>query len=601
MAFQFSDVVIPFKAKVDDVIKGIASIKTSFEDLGKTVKKIEDFINGPVNKAGNNINALSFRMLRMLDRLSLLVVMSRNVKGALDGIFGASSLVSKGFESVSEGLMIFTSLAMTAKSNMQLLAFGAVGLAAAAILFAHQWGQAQKQFAESIDKVTLNGIKMQRTIDSFSESMKDLSKSASVFGDTWGELAANRLSTSRSAFESNTKQIRDLEEALVKLRLAAEKKREEEGLDEARRTLQTRRENAIRQNEIARNNPWIPTVPIPSMPQASRELNLLEEEAEQTARTIRALQAQVRDIERDASMLVLAEQTQKYTTQLRELQRALAEITTLNPKLEELAQNFQFFADFGVDVTEQQRIQGAKQRLDMTREILSGVILENAGASQLEAALQEKKRAGLTDDFENAELKRLLEGRTQRGVNQSDAVKAVQDAGDALMKAEAPQKFTKAFTVPFTAAIGDAVINGIMQGKKGAEILSDTLSNLLQNGLNEAMKQFQQGMIDVFKNIAGAGGELLGSALTMVVGVVAGVLGRKAQSNDTFERVKNQIESTQAVRGIVAGPTNVAIAAVGENLKRALSGVEARLDIMIQLMVRGNQGMIPFAGSVATP
>ncbi len=599
MAFSFDPVNIPFKATVDAAIKGINTLKEAMMGLGKTMTTVEKAINGEaVDKFGNSLKALDFRMMRAIERLSLMAVMSRNLKLVFDQLFGATSLASKAFESVAEGLMIFTSLSLLAKDNMGLLAAGFVGLAVAIIAFTTAWVQARIKATDASTETTL---KMQRTIDAMKDSLQDATAAGKAFGDTFGEMASTKLQLSRAAFENNFKQIRDLKAEMEKLTAVVNDLENKQGLTpaEVRRKL-LEAEEAVKYNNMVRGTPFTPLKDVPSV-EPTKELEEARNQVGAYTRALEALAKQQNDIVKDAAILKMADQLEQYSTKLKDLNFRLKEILVLNPELEALAGNFQAFADFGVDMTEQQRIDNAVALLRVRKEILTTTLLQNAADAELEAALTIKKRAGLTDDAENATLKRLLEGRTQRGVNKSDATQNVADAMRQLQEAEAPQKFTKAFTVPFTNAIGDAMINGILQGKKGAEILADTLQNLLSNGLNEAMKNFQQGMIDVFKSIAGAGGELLGSALTMVVGVVAGVLGKKASSTDNFERIKSQIESTQAVRGIVAGPTNVAIAAVGENLKRALGGVEQRLDIMIQLMVRGNQAALPFAGSVATP
>lgn len=604
MPFQFSDVLIPFKSSVDAAIKGINTLKTTMLDLGKTVAKVETAINGKeVDKFGNSLKVLDFRTMRAIDRLSLLVVMSRNVRTALDETFGAASLVSKGFESAAEGVMVFTSFAMLARDNMGLLAAGLAGVATAIFLFVSSWVQANIKANDASTDMT---TKMDRVISEMGENIKDATAAGKAFGDTFGELASRKLAMARSEFEGNFKEVRKLKDELVKLNTEVSKLEAKEGLDSAS-LLRIKNERAAYNDKkyyggLNPNNPWIPNIAPPSAPEPSTALTSARQQVESMNRALEAFQKRQQDLLRDASILKLADQTEQYSTKLKGLNEQLAELNTLGPTMEELAQNFQAFADFGIDTTEQQKIANATQLLRIKEQILKTTILQNDADLRLQLAMEEKKRAGLLlDPEEQLRLEQLQTGQSQRSMNQENAVKGTQDALAKLVAAEAPGKFTKSFTVPFTNAVGDAVINGILQGQKGAEILANTLSNLLGNGLNEAMKQFQQGMIDVFKSIAGAGGELLGSALTMVVGVVAGVLGKKASSTDNFERIKSQIESTQAVRGVVAGPTNVAIAAVGENLKRALAGVEARLDVMIQLMVRGNQGLLPYAGSVATP
>lgn len=174
------------------------------------------------------------------------------------------------------------------------------------------------------------------------------------------------------------------------------------------------------------------------------------------------------------------------------------------------------------------------------------------------------------------------------------------------------QDFADAFSIPVSQAIGDAVYSGILRGADAMEIVADIGKGLFSNFLRQAIDGFQVGMVKAFDAIAGAGGAALGGLFSALVGIAGFFLAESQRKDDqeTFADVDTGIESSQAVRGIVSGPTNVAIAAVGENLERALSPTRAVLvEMLLELQkIRVNTGGFgagggnaPFAGSVATP
>ena len=79
---------------------------------------------------------------------------------------------------------------------------------------------------------------------------------------------------------------------------------------------------------------------------------------------------------------------------------------------------------------------------------------------------------------------------------------------------------------------------------------------------------------DLFKGLGGGVGSALMSALA-----IGGFFLTRGKSKSTYEVEKfaEEVQSSEAVRGVVAGPTNVAISKVGESLKFALATTEVLL------------------------
>ena len=58
------------------------------------------------------------------------------------------------------------------------------------------------------------------------------------------------------------------------------------------------------------------------------------------------------------------------------------------------------------------------------------------------------------------------------------------------------------------------------------------------------------------------------------------------ESDSSFGNVHSAINSSEQTRGLIAGPANIAIATVGENLQRAMAPLVARLDIAITVLTK---------------
>lgn len=152
-----------------------------------------------------------------------------------------------------------------------------------------------------------------------------------------------------------------------------------------------------------------------------------------------------------------------------------------------------------------------------------------------------------------------------------------------------------------------------VEGKSKIEALSNFAGKLADQFMGNTIEKLQSGLskgIAAAFNNPAVGGAVadLASALIGIGATVVSIITKKKSSNKSFNDVGGRIESTQALRGIVAGPSNIAIAQVAENIGRALVPTNNILtDILstLRLMGRGGSGGsgfggFGFAGSVAT-
>lgn len=212
-------------------------------------------------------------------------------------------------------------------------------------------------------------------------------------------------------------------------------------------------------------------------------------------------------------------------------------------------------------------------------------------AQQLQAALRVLLQ--IQEDFrrEGIEIPIRLRARIQDIADQLDPGRPE------FTKAQL--EFQAAFAQPLAENLGQALFDGILEGKKAIEILGDFAENVFSDSLSRAIGSFQEGMSNVLTQIAGSAGGVIGNILTGIAGVAAGIfLNRRGESTNTFSEVQSRIESTQAVRGVVAGPTSIPIASVGSNLERAFVPVNERLDAMIEHLrnISANTSQAPAAG-----
>lgn len=114
-------------------------------------------------------------------------------------------------------------------------------------------------------------------------------------------------------------------------------------------------------------------------------------------------------------------------------------------------------------------------------------------------------------------------------------------------------------------ASANALINGFQQS-------FDSLQGLLEEAFVSAGDALQEILPDAIKGIGPVLGDVLSGAIQFVaLQALSALLGGGGNEQRTSTgNVQSAVTSTQAVRGIVAGPTEVAIANVGRNIAEAV-------------------------------
>jgi len=158
------------------------------------------------------------------------------------------------------------------------------------------------------------------------------------------------------------------------------------------------------------------------------------------------------------------------------------------------------------------------------------------------------------------------------------------------------------------ADLAEGIFTGIADGFEAGEKFGRSFQKSLASGLRreldkafskaaeslgKALEQFVGGF---FKNgfpplLSGAVSAILGG-----IGIVLSALEQRTES--TIEDFENQVQSSEALRGVVVGPTSLPIATIGDSLKESLRGVETRLD-RILAAIQSGRGVV--RSTEATP
>jgi hypothetical protein len=147
----------------------------------------------------------------------------------------------------------------------------------------------------------------------------------------------------------------------------------------------------------------------------------------------------------------------------------------------------------------------------------------------------------------------------------------------------------------FAGAVASGLYDGIMSGAKPMETLAGIGRNLFANAFNDAVASFQKGMTEAL-NALGPG---VGQLLTGLAGVAGFIASRhsKDKAQQSFAHVRSNIESTQAVRGVVAGPASVSVRQVEMEITRGLEPVRQLLQAQLQVQLQIARNTRAGAGS----
>ncbi len=137
--------------------------------------------------------------------------------------------------------------------------------------------------------------------------------------------------------------------------------------------------------------------------------------------------------------------------------------------------------------------------------------------------------------------------------------------------------------------VGRALVTAFRKGESISKQWSNVAAQFFEDAMNKAIKSLSASLTGalskLFESAAGAGAA--GSIATGLLGIGGLIFNSiKSKSSSTIEDFSSAINSSEAVRGVVAGPTNVAISKIGESLKQAMRTTEILLE-RIAISVEG--------------
>lgn len=168
-------------------------------------------------------------------------------------------------------------------------------------------------------------------------------------------------------------------------------------------------------------------------------------------------------------------------------------------------------------------------------------------------------------------------------------------------------------------ALRDNVTQGLSQGimaafnatEKRGKAFADAVGNALSSNLNTTLKEsfddlisgLTDGIVDILKEVEIGSGEMLNKIANAVIGIIGLFIKTKNDTNVTEVSEDDIQASSSAVRGVIAGPQNIAIAEIGDSIAEANRGTESLLGDILDVLedIRGNNltsGGIGAAGTI---
>ena len=179
-----------------------------------------------------------------------------------------------------------------------------------------------------------------------------------------------------------------------------------------------------------------------------------------------------------------------------------------------------------------------------------------------------------------------------RDKNDADALKSAIQVKDRLMQLIGAISFGQLTKEVFTAVatgLTDAFARGEKISKAWAQIVSDIFRTQMSKAIERIGQSLEAALSALFAQLgAGSGIGAIGGGLVAIGAMILSNL--NARKTSTVEDFSDAINSSEAIRGVVAGPTNIAISKIGEQLKTALFTTEMLLERIARGVEFGGTG-----------
>lgn len=595
--FQAGSIVAELRANIAQFEAGINAATKKLDEFEKSTGGVASGVNTAGTAIATTFTEMdrgSIKVTQKLAHFTQKLVSVQFALGSLSTLAGASSEKTQhAVESVTGGLGVFAAT-ISVMPNQAGLIIGAIAGIGTALI-----GLTQKS-KEAAQKIAA-----------------DLETARAEFNKTWDELRALVKAPELTA-QANTIMARlfpptavesaNLAVDNMKARVADLIKVAQEAPDQLS-NLQDRLNRAV---QTARLNPG---------DENARSLQkALSDDIEALKEKFRAALLEMRDLGLDVSEAIrtgLINGADQFFDEIHSLRTGFgtgAADIQANLKLTELRSQIDEVGKAFVELSELSKRQ---KELKLISPLESAEADAKAAQDALQKALEIERQVEkilLRQDISPEMRKRLeeLSGDPLKALDSTTLapfLSKLREEQKRVAQERRPEDFSATFAKPFADSIGSAIVEGIQRGKGAFIDLASLGEKLFSNFLQQTVNQFQQWMTQALTAIAGAGGQILGTLFTGIAGVLGLIASRRGGvRGQEFANLSPIIESNQLVRGIVAGPTSVSIASIGDNLKRAMVGVEGRLDIMITILSQirtanfgaGGGGGSPFAGTVPT-
>jgi hypothetical protein len=561
-------IIVALKAQIESLEKGFAQAKKTLKGFGTDVQTSAATVSAAGTQISSTFDAVDKRSIRMAARFAQITQRMVGLNfafGALNQIGGRHlGRFNDTVQAAAAGFQGFAAIAATFPTPAGLAAGALFGIGIAANSMSNSMAQAQERadkLRKALQENFLKASKAQGAAEfaDFAAGGKT-GRTALALSDTEADL--------KRTFElrrQKLNEIAQIEETLAFDNADAEGKRIL--LVEKRLTLE----------KLAQQQPAGATAFNIGIAQINNEIAAIEKATTERNKKLTNLRGTVATLEGNLDSLG-------------------GKVRTLNTELEESKAMDAYIEDMTALAKESA---GVKSQLE------DGLILPTEAAAR-EAEIAAKKIKLMRDSIELLKKSGDVSGSpagairaVEAQVSDAELAKLAQEqaSADDLRLQEREQNaaeelrldnvrgFNERFTEPFSQAVGFGIADGILSGASAMETLAGVGRNLFANFLDDSIKNFQTGMTKAFEGIAGVGGEVLGSMFTAVVGIAGALFAnRKSKSSSSFDSVRGQVEDSTPLRGIVAGPSSIAVASVGEDIARAMAPVVEGIRVLAKIM-----------------
>ena len=218
-----------------------------------------------------------------------------------------------------------------------------------------------------------------------------------------------------------------------------------------------------------------------------------------------------------------------------------------------------------------------RERIKLQKEYLELLKEEHRNRQQVEDILASMEYAAALGPVaeKEAEINRLLreQAKQREELIRLGGLQALPRFDQLAKEIELNKRIgdlARGYADAITGFFGD-LIDAIISGEQDiTKALNRFFRNLFKMGLEPAMKQLTQWLTNIFKQLFGALGEAVMSAIMMVIGLIGMLLTSGGSATWTPSSIQKGVTHHEAVRGIIAGEESIPIAKVGASLQEAL-------------------------------